>query len=140
MHSLDERRPQPGHGQRLKTSDKLQEYIQRRGTAKLYQELENYVNQRLSLSLSLGRNGADELMAIAHQQKEMSQFNKTLKKVREVREKLFVVGLHGSLIWVIYSSVASLTSFVFPGGGGGGGGHTDSLIHPLTATSISIYT
>lgn len=81
MYSLDEQRPRPGHGQRLKTSDRLQEYIQRRGTAKLYQELENYVNQRLSLSLSLGRNGADELMAIAHQQKEMAQFNKTLKKV-----------------------------------------------------------
>lgn len=81
MHSRDERRPPPGHGQRLKTSDKLQEYIQRRGTAKLCQELENYVNQRLSLSLSLGRNGADELMAIAHQQKEMAHFNKTLKKV-----------------------------------------------------------
>ena len=81
LHSLDERRPRPGHGQRLKTSDRLQEYIERRGTAKLYQELENYVNQRLSLSLSLGRNGADELMAIAHQQKEMQQFNKTLKKV-----------------------------------------------------------
>ena len=46
---------------------------------KLYHELENYVNQRLSLSLSLG--GADELIGIALQQKEMKQFNKTLKMV-----------------------------------------------------------
>ena len=81
MHSLDEQRPRPGHGQRLKTSDKLQEYIQRRGTDKLYQELENYVNQRLSVSLSLGSDGADEMMAMAYQQKEMTAFNKTLKKV-----------------------------------------------------------
>ena len=81
MHSLDEQQSCPGHGERLKKSDKLQDYIQRRGPDKLYQELENYVNQRLSLSLSLGINGADELMAIAHQQKEMVQFNKTQKRV-----------------------------------------------------------
>ena len=48
---------------------------------KLYQELENYVNQRLSLSISLGE--ADELIAIAIQQKEMKQFNKTLGKVKK---------------------------------------------------------
>ena len=81
MHSLDEQRPRPGHGQQLRTSDKLQEYIQRRGTDKLYRELENYVNQRLSVSLSLGSDGADEMMAMAYQQKEMTAFNKTLKKV-----------------------------------------------------------
>ena len=81
MHSLDEQRPHPGHGQRLKMSDKLQEYIQRQGTEKLYQELENYMNQRLSVSLSLGSDGADEMMAMAYQQKEMKTFNKTLKKV-----------------------------------------------------------
>ena len=84
MHSLDEQQPCPGPGQRLKTSDKLQEYIQRRGPHKLYRELENYVNQRLSLSLSLGSDGADEMMAIAHQQKEMAQFNKTLKRVHTI--------------------------------------------------------
>jgi calcium-independent phospholipase A2 len=94
LHSLDEQRPPPGHGQRLRTSDKLQEYIQRRGTDKLYRELENYVNQRLSVSLSLGRNGADELMAIAHQQKEMAQFNKTLKK-KSPKEKSVLGGLEG---------------------------------------------
>ena len=82
MYSIDERLPRPGHGQRLRTSDRLQEYVKRQGTAKLYRELENYVNQRLSLSLSLGRNGADELISIAYQQKEMADFNKTLKKVR----------------------------------------------------------
>ena len=84
MHSLDEQRPLPGHGQRLKTSDKLQEYIQTQGPHKLYQELENYVNQRLSVSLSLGSDGADEMMAMAYQQKEMTQFNKTLKRVLAV--------------------------------------------------------
>ena len=81
MHSLDEQRPHPCHGQRLKKCDKLLEYIQRQGPHKLYGELENYVNQRLSLSLTLGIDGADELMAIAHQQKEMAQFNKTQKRV-----------------------------------------------------------
>jgi hypothetical protein len=81
LHSLDEQRPPPGHGQRLRTSDKLQEYIQRRGTDKLYRELENYVNQRLSVSLRFGRDGADEMMAMAQQQKEMTQYNQTMKMV-----------------------------------------------------------
>ena len=79
LHSIDEWLSPPGHGQRLRTGDRLQEYAQRRGMVKLYQELENYVNQRLSLSISLGE--ADELIAIAIQQKEMKQFNKTLGKV-----------------------------------------------------------
>jgi calcium-independent phospholipase A2 len=94
LYSFDQSLSRPCHGQRLKTCDRLQEYIQRRGTAKLYQELENYVNQRLSLSLSLGRNGADELMAIAHQQKEMQHFNKTLKK-KSPRDNPILAGLEG---------------------------------------------
>ena len=73
--SLDECRPRAGDRQQL---NKLHEYIR---TAKLDEELENYINQRFPLLLSLGKNGADEMMAIAHQQTEMTQFNKTLKKV-----------------------------------------------------------
>ena len=39
------------------------------------------MNQRLSVSLRFGRDGADEMMAMAQQQKEMTQYNKTLKTV-----------------------------------------------------------
>ena len=79
LHSLDEKLRPPGHGQRLRSNNRLQEYIQRRGTVKLYHEMESYINQRLSLSLSLG--DANELVGMAVQQKEMRHFNKTIGMV-----------------------------------------------------------
>ena len=79
LHSLDEKLRPPGHGQRLRSNDRLQEYILRRGMVKLYHEMESYINQRLSLSLSLG--DADELVGMALQQKEMKHFNKTIGMV-----------------------------------------------------------
>lgn len=74
----------PVRGQRLRTNDRLNDYIVRRGMKELHNELEHNINRILSLSSSIG--GADEAIAIVHQQREIALYNKTLRLTVEKPE------------------------------------------------------
>lgn len=80
LHSYAEHMGPVSRGIRLKANDRLDDFIKRFGMRRLHDELEHYVNRRLSLSKSFST--ADEAISIAMQQKELSQYNKTLRASR----------------------------------------------------------
>ena len=80
LHSYAEHMGPVSGGIRLKKNDRLEDFIKRFGVHRLHDELEHYVNRRLSLSQSFGN--ADEAISIAMQQKELAQYNKTLRTSR----------------------------------------------------------
>ena len=65
-------------GIRLGPNERLDDYIKRCGVHRLRDELEHHINRRLSLSQSFG--SSDEAISIAMQQKELAQFNKTMRQ------------------------------------------------------------
>ena len=65
-------------GIRLGPNERLDDYIKQCGVHRLRDELEHHINRRLSLSQSFG--SADEPISIAMQQKELAQFNKTMRQ------------------------------------------------------------
>lgn len=73
LHSFSEHM-----GIRLGPNERLDDYIKRCGMRRLHDELEHYINRRLSCSQSFGTT--DEPISIAIQQKELAQFNKTLRQ------------------------------------------------------------
>lgn len=78
MHSVAENMRIPARGERLCNKDNIAEFINRKGLTKLYHELEINVNRRLSFSTSIG--SAEDTFALVLQQRELAQYNKTLKK------------------------------------------------------------
>ena len=78
LHSFAEKMRPPQRGERLRTNDRLSEFINRRGVKKLYHELEMNINRRLSFSASIG--GSDDNYALVLQQRELALYNKTLRQ------------------------------------------------------------
>ncbi len=76
----------------MRTNDRLNDYIIRRGTRQLHSELELNISRIMSHSSSFG--SVDEAIAIANQQKELVLYNKTLR-VERPKLKPTAFGLQG---------------------------------------------
>lgn len=91
LFSFAEKLRPPIRGERLSTNDNILEFMKRKGTNRLYRELEINVNRRMSLSATIG--GADDAYALVLQQRELALYNRTLKKPK--RSTMTGYGLRG---------------------------------------------
>lgn len=79
MHSFAENMAPLQPGRSLLPLDKLSDFINRYGMRRFYQELQQNVDRRFSLSTS-NDGGMEEAFALVQQKKELERFNKTLRQ------------------------------------------------------------
>jgi len=77
MHSFAEAM-RPPRKEKLRPSDRLSDFINKQGMRRLYQELVNCVDRKMSISAS-SEVGMEEAFALWDQQKELARYNKTLQ-------------------------------------------------------------